>query len=197
MDLFNGLDPNLVKWLIIPLLIFCARIMDVSLGTLRIIFISREDRTMAPILGFFEVLIWIIAIGQIMKHIESPFAYIGWASGFAVGNYVGLKIEQKLALGQMILRIIISPDSIELTYTLREMGYRVTVIEGEGMKGKVNILFSIVKKKEIPNVIRIVKQLNPDAFYTIENVQRVSDHYGSQSQSNNIIRRMFPLKKAK
>ena len=92
-------SPEVWKWVILPLLIFCARITDVSIGTVRIVFIAKGMRLWAPVLGFFEVLIWLVAISQIIKNLTNPVTFVAFASGFAMGNYVGLLIEHKLAMG--------------------------------------------------------------------------------------------------
>src|SRR3954465_6757959 len=102
------LNSELFKWAVLPLLIFIARTSDVTLGTLRNIFISKGFRNIVPFIGFFEVLIWLISIRQVMQHLDNPVCYIGFAGGFAMGTYVGLKVENRLALGIQVLRIIIS-----------------------------------------------------------------------------------------
>ena len=98
---------DLYTYLLLPLLIFCARIIDVSIGTLRIIFVSKGKRNIAPLLGFFEVLVWILAISEIMQNLNNWVCYVAYAAGFAAGNYVGMIIEEKLAIGILIIRIII------------------------------------------------------------------------------------------
>jgi uncharacterized protein YebE (UPF0316 family) len=89
----------LYSWVVLPVLIFCARIIDVSVGTVRVILTSRGYRYAAPALGFIEVLIWLLAIGEIMKNLANPACYVAYAGGFATGNYVGIYINQRLSLG--------------------------------------------------------------------------------------------------
>ena len=110
-------------WVILPFIVFFARIADVTLGTLRIIFTSRGKRNIAPILGFVEVFIWIVVVGQIVKNVHSFTAYFGYAAGFAAGTYIGMKIEEKLALGTLVLRIILAEGGDEMAHNLREAGY--------------------------------------------------------------------------
>src|SRR4051812_32639883 len=100
------LASDIFKWGVLPLLIFLARMCDVTLGTLRNVFISKGLRRVVPVLGFFEVLIWLISIRQIMKYLDNPVCYIGFAGGFSMGTYVGMLVERKLALGMQVLRII-------------------------------------------------------------------------------------------
>ena len=200
MEFFKGIDPVFVNWVIIPLLIFCARLIDVSLGTLRIVFISKGDKVTAPILGFLEVLIWLVAIGQVMQNLNNVASYLAWAGGFAVGNYIGLRIEERLAIGQVVIRVITSKSADALMYKLRELGFRVTCVDAVGNKGKVNLLFLVVRRKDIEMVADIIRENNPKAFYSIENVSSVSDIdkpiLNSEKRKNDI-RKYFTLRKGK
>ena len=159
---------------LLPFLIFCARIIDVTLDTLRIIFISRGNKVVAPILGFFEVLIWLIAITRIMQNLDNWTTYVAYAAGFAVGNYVGLKFEEKLAIGIQVIRIITGKDSHDLISNLRENGYGVTSMRAEGKSGPVDIIFLILQRNSVKEAIAIINQYNPKAFYTIEDVRSVN-----------------------
>lgn len=162
---------NWYAWVILPLIIFTARIFDVTLGTLRIIFVSRGKRNLAPVLGFFEVLIWIVVISQLVQNLESFTAYIGYAAGFAAGNYVGMWLEDKLALGTYILRLISSEEVSELVSRLSDAGYGVTRVEGEGSKGKVNLIYTVVKRRNVEQVLAIIHELKPNVFVSIEEVR--------------------------
>ncbi|MEJ8804027.1 DUF2179 domain-containing protein [Pontibacter sp. H249] len=199
MDLFEGINPTIVQWVIIPLLIFLARICDVTLGTLRIVFISKGDKIIAPLLGFLEVLIWLIAITQVMENLNNIASYLAWAGGFATGNFLGLRVEQKLALGQMVVRVITVEPADKLIDRLKGRGYRLTCIDARGTRGKVNLLFLIVKRKKLNEVIDIIRDYNPQAFYSIEDVRSVSelDLPQEESQRQLDLRRLFPLRKGK
>jgi uncharacterized protein YebE (UPF0316 family) len=164
-------DSELFKWVILPLLIFIARMCDVTLGTLRNVFISKGLRRIVPFIGFFEVLIWLISIRQIMKSLDNPMCYIGFAGGFSMGTYVGLLIERKLALGKQVVRIITEKDSRNLIQMLRENNFGVTVIDGHGAKGPVKIIFTVVKRTDIEDVLRLIQKNNPQAFYSIEDTR--------------------------
>ncbi|HPD63701.1 MAG TPA: DUF5698 domain-containing protein, partial [Anaerolineaceae bacterium] len=137
---------NWYAWVVLPLIIFVARIFDVTLGTLRIIFVARGKRNLAPILGFFEVLIWIVVISQLVQNLESATAYIGYAAGFAAGNYFGMWLEDKLALGTYILRLITAEEPGELVRRLRAAGFGVTTVAGEGKTGTVQLIYTFVKR---------------------------------------------------
>jgi uncharacterized protein YebE (UPF0316 family) len=158
-------------WVILPTLIFLARVCDVTLGTLRIIFVSRGRRNLAPLLGFFEVLIWIVVIGQLVQHLHSVTAYLGYAGGFAAGNFVGMWLEDRLALGTYVLRVIISDDGETLAQRIHEAGFGVTCINGHGSAGPVKLVYTIVKRRNVNQVLSIVHETAPNAFVTIEEVR--------------------------
>ncbi|WP_299754374.1 DUF2179 domain-containing protein [uncultured Pontibacter sp.] len=199
MDFFEGIDPAIVDWVIIPTLIFLARICDVTLGTLRIVFISKGDKIVAPLLGFLEVLIWLVAITQVMENLSNVASYLAWAGGFAMGNFLGLRVEQKLALGQMVVRVITVEPANKLIDILAGYGYRFTCIDARGTRGKVNLLFLIVKRKKLQHVLDIIRDYNPQAFYSVEDVRSVSDIDLPQGENERQVslRRFFPLRKGK
>ena len=168
------LDSEIFRWVVIPLLIFTARIVDVSLQTMRIIFVSKGRKLLAPILGFFEVLIWLMAITQIMKNLTNPFYYIAYGLGFAMGTYAGIRIEERLALGVVLLRVITQKDAIPLVTRLRKEEFGVTCIDAEGKSGRVKVIFIIVDRNQLPHAISLVRECNPNAFYSIEDIRSVS-----------------------
>ena len=157
-------------WVVIPFLIFIARIADVSLGTIRVIFVSRGFKYLAPVIGFFEIIIWLLAIGQIMTNLSNPMCYIAYAGGFAIGNYVGICIAERLSLGMVLIRIVTEKDAITLLEHLKSKDYGVTSVDGKGASGDVEVIFTIVPRREVKPVIELVKKFNPSAFYTIEDV---------------------------
>lgn len=160
---------------IIPALVFFSRIVDVTFGTLRIIFVSRGLRYLAALVGFFEVLIWILAIGQVMQNLTSWVTYLAYAGGFSAGNFVGVSIERRIAIGSLIIRVITRREAEELVNFLRHSGYGVTSIDARGETGPVKVIFTIVKRKKLPEVIALIKRFNPNAFYTIEDVRFVTE----------------------
>ena len=175
MENIFHVNPDIFTWVILPLLIFIARICDVSIGTLRLILVSKGFKIIAPILGFFEVIIWILAISQIMKHLDNVVCYIAYGGGFAMGNYVGMILEEKISLGSVIFRIIPKDDAEELIKYLKSQNYGVTIVDGEGSMGKVKVIFSIIDRKFINHVVYMINQYNPRAFYSIEDVKAVSE----------------------
>ena len=157
-------------WLVLPFLIFLARVADVSIGTVRLIFISRGLKYLAPIVGFFEILIWLLAIGQIMKNLSNPACYIAYAGGFAMGNFVGLWIAERLSLGVVLIRVVTNKDATGLVGYLKSADYGVTIIDGQGATGQVKVVFTIVPRREVKRVVDLIKKFNPNAFYTVEEV---------------------------
>src|SRR5512133_1089459 len=132
-------DSNLFSYFIMPLLIFMARICDVSIGTLRIIFVSKGKRNIAPILGFFEVLIWITAISKIMENLDNYINFVAYAAGFATGNFVGMIIEEKLAMGIMMIRVFAHERGNELVQNLNSEGFGATVVEAHGAREHIDL----------------------------------------------------------
>ena len=157
-------------WFVIPLLIFVARIFDVSLGTVRVIFVSRGLKYLAPVVGFFEILIWLLAIGQIMKNLSNPACYIAYAGGFAMGNFVGIHIAEKLSLGVVMIRVVTKKDAASLVDFLKAENYGVTSVDGHGTSGQVKVVFTIVPRREVSSVVELIKKFNPHAFYSIGEV---------------------------
>lgn len=189
------LDSELFRWVIMPVLIFIARMCDVTLGTLRNVFISKGLRHIVPIIGFFEVLIWLISIRQIMQHLDNVMCYISFAGGFSMGTYVGLKIEARLALGVQVIRIITNQDSKQLILALQKENIGITVIDGQGAKGPVKIIFTIAKRKDIEIIRELINIHNPAAFYSIEDVraanQGVFRKGETEGKTMDYVRRIF------
>lgn len=160
---------------ILPLLIFLARVCDVSLGTLRIIFISKGKKNIAPFLGFFEVLIWIIAVSRIMQNLDNYFNYIAYSAGFATGNYIGMLIEERLAMGIQMIRVFTNEKGQDLVQSLNCRGFGATSVQAQGAKEKVHLIYTIVQRNEMEDVLNIIEGFNPKAFYTIEDVKAVNE----------------------
>lgn len=165
------------------LFIFFARITDVSLGTMRIMLISRGYRQFAPVLGFFEVLIWLVTISKALASLSGPLSYVIYAAGFATGNFVGMVIESRISLGYQGLRIITTTEVSALPISLREEGFGVTSVKGRGMKSDVSILFMVMRRKDVARALEIVNLLEPAAFITIEDVKPFRSGYISSPRN--------------
>lgn len=170
-----GVSEQLFDYLIMPLLIFFARVGDVSINTLRIMFMMNGKKNIAPVLGFFEALIWLLAIGQIFQNIDNPLSYVAYAGGFGTGTYVGMYFEEKLAFGRVLVRVITPQPLPELIEYMKSRDFRFTNVGGEGRFGKVNLLFTVMKRDSLTEFIATVKSIDEKAFYTIESVKRVSE----------------------
>ena len=181
-------------FVVLPFMIFCARICDVTLGTIRVIFISKGIRYLAPLIGFFEVIIWLLAIGQVMNNLTNVVAYIAYGAGFASGTFIGMVIEEKISLGLTSVRIITREDPTELMQYLRSHDYGVTGIDGEGATGRVKMVFTIIKRQDLPQVISVIKQFHPTAFYSVEEVKSVAEGVFPERRSRGVFSWMDALR---
>ncbi len=189
------IDSDLFQWVVLPFLIFLARMSDVTLATLRNIFLSKSVKYIVPFLGFIEVLIWLLAISQIMKNLHNPVCFVAYALGYSMGIFVGIKIEERLALGLQIMRIFSQHHSDKLKQVLVEHNFGVTIIDGQGAKGPVKIMLTIVKRKDIVLVRDIIKEHQPEAFYSIEDIRTVSRGVFPKNGDGKLehLKRVFPF----
>ncbi|MDR2470449.1 MAG: DUF2179 domain-containing protein [Tannerella sp.] len=157
-------------WLL-PVVIFCGRICDVTLGTLRIIFVAKGEKRKAPLVGFFEVLIWVVIISQIFSHTNSLMAYLAYAGGYATGNFVGILVENKIAFGFQLFRIYTKNKGHELMRQLNQNGFGSTYIRGEGVVAEVDIIETVISRKSEKKVTEIIRSFDPEAFFVIEDIR--------------------------
>ena len=175
MTFLSDLAQNqLFGFVILPVLIFLARICDVSVGTLRIIYVARGRKLLSPILGFIEVSIWLLAISQIMQNLNNIYCFLAYACGFAMGNFIGILIEEKLAMGILIIRIFSTNAESAIKEKLYKAGYGVTSIPAHGMSGDVEIIFSVIKRKNIKAFVKIIESCQSGLFYSIEDAKSVN-----------------------
>lgn len=156
--------------LLSALLIFCLRLIDVSIGAIRIVMIVRGERWIAGLLGFFESLTWVIAAGLVFSNLDSPVRMVAYAAGFGAGTILGSTLERKLKLGKTVLRIITPLETPEVAPDLRESGFGVTVVNAEGKDGDVRLAFTVIPRRRADEALRIVSHVNPEAFVTLEDV---------------------------
>jgi uncharacterized protein YebE (UPF0316 family) len=199
MVLLNFLtsEAPIFVWVILPLLIFCSRIFDQSVGTLRMIFVSKGYRSLAPVFAFFESLIWLLAIGEIMKHLNNPLCYVAYAGGYAMGNWVGMWLDERISIGNVIIRVILSVASMELIEQLKAANFGLTLLDAEGGKGKVKVVFSIIKRKDVKHFVDILNDYSPHSFYTIEEVRSVNEGVFRTASKHHFLRMNFMTKKQK
>jgi uncharacterized protein YebE (UPF0316 family) len=163
-------DPH--AWLF-ALLIFCLRVGDMSLDTIRVLFMVRGKKLLVWVLGFFQALIFVVAISSVLTQLNNILNIIGYATGFATGNIVGMMIENRLAIGHVLVNIISSNRGSFIAERLRASGYAVTEIAGRGMNGTVFELHASVLRKDVSQVETIVLESDPQAFVTAEDVRPV------------------------
>ena len=172
---------------LLPLFIFVGRIFDVTLGTLRIIFVSKGEKLKAPIIGFFEVFIWIVIISQILSRANDMIAYLSYAGGYAAGNYVGILIEKRIAFGIILCRVYTNKAGINLVKLLSLKGFGATLVHGTGSVEEVDIIETVIDRKQLKLVSSIILSFDKDAFYVIEDVRTRSR--GIFPKSSNLLRR--------
>jgi len=182
------ISPVVFSYVIVPLLIFSARVCDMSLDTIRVIFMSKGIQYLPAVIGFFEVIIWLVAIGQVMNNLTNAVCYIAYGAGFATGTFIGMAIEERLSLGLTSVRVITKEDPVELMKFLRSNNYGVTSINGEGGTGKVKMVFTIIKRQDLNHVIGIIKDFHPNAFYSIEEVKSVAEGVFPERNSHRFFR---------
>ena len=181
-------------WIILPCLVFLARVVDVSLGTLRIIFTSRGRKRLAPLLGFVEVFIWVTVIAEITRGAHNLVAYLAYAGGFAAGNYLGMYIEDKLALGLLIVRAIIPGNIKDLTEKLYAKGYGVTSVSAQGSLGPVKLVYTVLMRRNLSEVAGIIHETNPHAFFTVEELRSAERGVFPQTRSLRLTETFFGRK---
>ena len=151
--------------------IFLARIADVSMGTMRTILLVKGQRRIASILGFFEVMIYLIVLGKVVGNIDNPILILAYCLGYAAGNIFGSKIEEKLSIGRVVAQVIVKDMLEELVESLRASGFGVTIFEGEGREGKSYMLNIILNRKQVRKLNEIIDGCNCGAFITTMDVR--------------------------
>jgi uncharacterized protein YebE (UPF0316 family) len=169
-----GISKETYQLVFLPLTIYFSRMCDVSLSTLRQIFVMSGRRNLAPVVGIFESLIWLVAISTIMQNLTNVYCYIAYAAGFASGIFLGMTIEEKLALGKVVVQVITRREATDLIDYLRSTKFGFTYVEGEGKRENVKLIFSVVQRQDLPELLSIITTFNPNAFYTVESVRYAS-----------------------
>jgi uncharacterized protein YebE (UPF0316 family) len=200
MDTTAFFNTTFYTWILLPFLIFAARIFDVTLGTLRVIFITRGMKYLSAIIGFIEILIWLLAIGQIFKNLNNVACYIAYAGGFASGSFLGIYFAEKLSINKVIVRIIAVKDANNLVEQLRKRHFGVTTLDAHGIEGPVTIVFTIINRDDLEAVVEIVKKFNPQAFYSVQDVKFASEGIFPEHRSvlnGNMLMAFKPHRKSK
>jgi uncharacterized protein YebE (UPF0316 family) len=184
---FFIISPEFYSWVILPLLIFFARVCDVSMETIRVIYISRGIKYLAPIIAFFEIVIWLLAMEVVLKDLTNIANFLAFALGFAVGTWVGLIIEEKLSIGMVILRIVTTDDSNEeIVSFMQSENYGITTLDATGSRGSVKMILSLVNRTDVPRITQHIQATNPHAFFSIEDVRYVNQGVFRPKKPNRI-----------
>ncbi len=162
----------------VPLLIFLARVLDVGVGTLRIAMVARGHRRLAPLLGFCESLIWLVAISQVVQHLDRAVHYLAWSAGYATGTWVGLVLEERLAFGLLAVRTITDEDASKLVEDLEAAAFDTTSFAARGIRGRVRLLFSVIRRRDLERYRKIIERRHPKAFVSISDVRSASEGFG-------------------
>lgn len=189
-------DSSWFHYIVMPLLIFICKVSDVTLGTLRNLFLAKGIKSIVPVVGFFEVMIWIIAVNQVLKHLDNVMSYMGWGLGYAAGIYIGIKIDERLGLGLQMMRIVTNKSCDELVDGLAKENFGVTVMDGNGTKGPVKVIYIIIKRTDYRKVNLLVQQYSPEAFYTVEDIREANRGVFPAAGSNATLfylKRLLPL----
>jgi uncharacterized protein YebE (UPF0316 family) len=178
-----GISETVFSFLLLPVLIFFARIFDVSINTVRIIYVLGGRKLTSTVLGFFESFIWLMAIRQIFEHLDNWICYIAYPAGFAAGIFVGMIIEERIAYGKVIVRIITRKDIHPLLQYLNKEFFRYTYVNAEGPDGHENLVFTVLQREKLEALLQTLKDILPTAFYTVEKVNRAAESGAVVEQS--------------
>ena len=150
------------------LIIFSLRLADQSLGTMRSLLVAKNKPMYAAFIGLLESAIWIVAISQVIKDVNDPVLIGAYAAGFAAGTILGSYIEGLLGVGNIVIRVFTSVKSPSVAEPLREKGYGVTIIDGEGKDGPVKIYLCIIPRRELKLVLKMIEEISPNAYITTD-----------------------------
>ena len=187
-----GFPADFVEYLFVPLLIIGARILDVSISTIRLLLVMNGKRNIAPFVGAIEVFLWITIVGQIIKGENSIISYISYGIGFGLGTYIGMKIEEKLAIGQVMIKSVTAKPADELIIYMKKHEIKFSHIEAETNDGAAHIIWAVIERKDLPEVTTVMHAFNPGAQFTVANVrssENISSHHASKLPHNR--RRVF------
>lgn len=161
----------------ITIIIFILRVADMTLDTLRVLFVVRGRKGLAWILGFFQSALWVIAITSVLSNLENPWNIVAYAAGFATGNVVGIMIEQGLAIGHSHMQIISQRLGSAIADTVRNVGYAATELPARGRDGMVSVISCSMRRKDVENVRKMVQEIDPQAFITVEDIRPIHRGY--------------------
>ena len=160
--------------------IFCAKIVEVTASTIRLVYINKGEKVKGTILAFIEIMIWLVVVSSVLNNItEDPIKVFVYGIAFALGNYVGITIESKIAIGLASIQVVVNEETGEkLAEILREQNFGVTIIDGRGKNdSKKNLLFVQLKRKKIPRAVELIKEATPSAYITVNDIKSMVGGY--------------------
>lgn len=175
MEWLYSASPDFLDPFLLPLFIFFARVTDVTVGTLRIVFLTQGRKKLAPLVGIIEVTVWLLAVSSVVQNVTEPLNFIAYVAGYSTGSYLGMIVEERLALGKIILRLITRKDSSVLIDYLNRHNFGFTSVDAEGKDGKVQIIFMVINRRDLDELITIINQYNPNSFFSVEDVRKVQE----------------------
>jgi uncharacterized protein YebE (UPF0316 family) len=154
-------------------LIVVARVTDVSLGTVRTVNVIQGRRVLAAAVGFLEVLIWVLAVSKVVRELDNPFYAVSYAAGFGLGNFIGMLVESRIALGNQVVRVF-TRRGAEVARSVREAGFIATEFQGAGRDGAVTLLFVQTRRRDAQRVAALARTIDPECFYTVDDTRFAS-----------------------
>ena len=150
------------------------------MATTRIVLITKGERLKGSIIGLFESVIWVLLVSSVLKDInKDPMKILVYAVGFALGNYIGSMLEEKLGIGTTRIEIIVKEQyGIELVEKIRKHGFAVTILKGEGMHSNYDVMIAHVKRKKAKEFINIVKSYQENVVITVNEIKPIYGGYG-------------------
>jgi uncharacterized protein YebE (UPF0316 family) len=156
---------------LLPLVIFLAETLVVTISTVRIISVSRGRKVLASVLGTFEITIWLFAIGKVMQNLSDWTCFVAFAAGFTIGNFLGVLLEGKLAIGTLVVRVITHRNGAGIVEALKAAEYGVTSIDAQGATGAVQVILTVIPRKELDRVVGLIRACDPKVFYSVDDLQ--------------------------
>ncbi len=185
------ISPELYVWVVLPAAIFFARICDVSMETIRVVYISKGIKVLSAVIAFFEISIWLLAMEVVLSNLSNIATFLAYAFGFACGTYIGLLIEERLSIGRVVVRVITAKTgSDELIDALSQAGCGVTTVDAAGARNRVKLILTLVDRHDLPELLRVIDRFDPHAFYSIEDVRSVREGV-FRARGHNILARAF------
>lgn len=162
--------------LLLPLIVLVARIGETSLETIRTIYVNRGHTNLAAGIGVVKVAIWLLSTGLVLTNLQNILGIIAYIAGYAIGTIIGMRLEEKISIGSVVVRVFVPADPLPLMKKFGERGYGITRIQGTGyLSSPVSILFMVVPRGELKTLLCILKEEHPELLYTVEDIRKGSE----------------------